>query len=551
MRKLFRIGALFAAVALLAAGCGGGGGGGAEGSGTPVSGGTLRIGSGSKIDSLNPFKAVAQDAYTTFFYIYPVLIQYDENLNAIPDFAMSWDVSPNGKQITFHTESDGKWSDGVPLTAKDAAYTINLILKYRGPTAMMGGYAKHISSVQTPDDTTLVVNYDAPVNTDWALSQLNQIYVLPQHVWSKHEGNNGKDLKLFSNDAPVVSGGAFVLTAYSKGDFARFTANPNFYGPKPMIDAFGIKWFTNDDAMVTALLNGELDMITSIPPQAIDKIKANKNMVVDEYPGMEWYDLIFNSHKPLHQEMLDTKLRMAFAHAIDMQQMVDTIWRGHAEVGSTIVPPATPRWRNPDIQPPSFDPALANQMLDELGFKTGSDGVRIANGHRMEYDVIVPDYLTGADRIFGIVQQGLSAVGVKVNEKAMDSDAAWVAITGDENTYDGFDLAIWDWVPVIDPDFILSVLACDQLGGWSDTGYCNPEYDKLYAEQGQAVKTKDRQQIVYRMQQIAYDDAPYIVFYYINMLEAHTAGWDGFVPNPLGSFNSASKLTLEQVHQVG
>jgi peptide/nickel transport system substrate-binding protein len=550
MRKLLRIGAVFAVFALVAAGCGGGGGG-TEGSGSPGAGGLFRIGSGNKVDSLNPFKAVQTDAYITFFYIYPVLIQYDENLDAVPDFATSWDVTQHGKQITFHTASNGKWSDGAALTAQDAAYTINLILKYPGPTAMMGGYAKHISSVTAPDETTLVVKYDAPVNTEWALSQLNQIYVLPEHVWSQHEGNDGKDLKLFSNDAPIVSGGPFVLDAYSKDDFARFSVNPNYYGPRPMIEGFGIKWFTNDDAMVTALLNGEVDMITSIPPQAIDNVKANTDMVVDEYPGMEFFDLIFNSHKPLHQEILDPKLRAAFSHAIDMQQMVQTIWLGHGQVGSTIVPPATPKWRNSDIQPPTFDPALANQMLDELGFKRGSDGVRIANGHRMEYDIVIPDVLTGADRIFEIVREGLDAVGVKVNEKAMDSNAAWVAITGDNNTYDGFDLAIWDWFPVIDPDFILSVLACDQLGGWSDTGYCSPEYDKLYVEQGKAVKTKDRQQIIYEMQQVAFDDAPYIVFYYVNALEVHTAAWDGFVQNPLGSFNSTSKLTLEQVHQVG
>jgi peptide/nickel transport system substrate-binding protein len=281
----------------------------------------------------------------------------------------------------------------------------------------------------------------------------------------------------------------------------------------------------------------------------VASIEANPDAMVGRNPGLEFYDVIFNSHEPLNEEILDPALREAFAHAIDMQQMVDTLLLGNGELGSTIVPPATPRWHAAGIEPPGYDPALANQMLDDLGFGMGPDGVRIANGHPMEYDVITPE-LSGVDRVFEIFQAGLGEIGVEVNQKAMDSDAAWVAITGDENTYDGFDIAIWDWVPMPDPDFILSVLTCEQLGGWSDTGYCNPKYDQLYEAQGAAVATAERRAIVDEMQQIAYDDWPYIVLFYLDFVEAYGAGWEGFVPSPQGSWNSLSKFTLEQVHQV-
>jgi peptide/nickel transport system substrate-binding protein len=547
MRRSLGTVAVVAVLALVAGACGGGTTGGGSAGGR---GGILRIGSSSKIDSLNPFKAVQTDAYTTFFYIYPVLVQYDADLTFVPDFAISWKVAPDGTEITFQTATGGTWSDGAPVTARDAAYTIDLILRFPGPTAMMGGYAKHIASAEAPDDATLVVTYDAPVNTDWALSQLNQIYVLPEHVWSRHEGDDGKDLKLFSNEAPIVSGGPFVLDAYTKGDFARFSVNPGYYGTRPHIDGFGVKWFSNDDAMVAAFLHGELDLITSIPAEAISRIARDPALKVDEYAGMEWYDLIFNMHAPLHRELLEADVRHAFSHAIDMRQMVDTIWLGHAQMGSTIVPPATPRWQDPSIEPPAFDPALANRMLDDLGYERGPDGIRVANGHAMEYDVITPD-VTGGDRIFEILQTGLASIGVTVHQKAMDGDAAWAAITGDDNSYDGFDLAIWDWIPVIDPDFILSVLTCDQLGGWSDTGYCNRRYDELYAQQGTALGTGERKAIVDEMQRIAFDDMPYVVLFYVNWLEAHSTTWTGFVPSPLGSWNSASKLTLEQVHRTG
>jgi len=149
------------------------------------------------------------------------------------------------------------------------------------------------------------------------------------------------------------------------------------------------------------------------------------------------------------------------------------------------------------------------------------------------------------------VQQGWAEIGIKAEQKAMDSDAVWTQITGTDGVaYDQFDLAIWDWVPLIDPDFILSCMLCSQLGGWSDTGYCNEEYDALYDEQAITVETEARAEIVKEMQQIVFDDSPYIVLYYVNALDAHTTGWDGFLMSPQGSVNSLSKMTLEQVHQV-
>src|ERR1700757_1933382 len=89
-------------------------------------GGTFRLGTSSRIDSLNPYVAFNQDAYNTFEYIYPLLVQYDKsNRHFVPDFASSWRSSNGGKTWTFKTRPPPGWTDGKPLTAKDAAWTIN------------------------------------------------------------------------------------------------------------------------------------------------------------------------------------------------------------------------------------------------------------------------------------------------------------------------------------------------------------------------------------------------------------------------------------------
>ncbi len=554
MRGWLRRGAALAVLSLVAAACGGdggGGGGGASGSASPQQGGVLAVGSSSSIDSLNPFKGYSQMAYVTFMYIYPVLVQYDANLEFVPDYATSWEVAPDGTSITFTLASGGTWSDGQPVTAQDAKWTFDTIMKYSsGPTSMMGGYMKHIASVEAPDDTTFVVNYEVPVNTEWALSQLNQVYVLPQHVWSQHEGDDGKDLKTFPNDPPV-SGGPFTLTKNVKNDYAQFQANPGYYGPKPFIEGFGVKFYANIDEMMTAFLNGELDTVTSVPPATLERVRSTSGVQVLESPGLMFYDLIFNSKAPIHPEILDPQVRHAIASAIDYQEIIDTALLGTATLGTTIVPPATPKWHDASVQQFPFDIAAANKMLDDAGYTKGSDGIRTANGEPMEYDVLMPQNLDFGDRIFEIIQQGTDQIGIKLNLKALDSDTVWTMITGSNGDgYDQFDISLWDWVALVDPDFILSVLTCEQIGGWSDTGYCNKEYDKLYTEQGQAVVVEDRQQIVNQMQQIIFDDSPYIVLFYQDQIEANYPDWDGFNMGPQGSINSRSKLTLEQVHMA-
>jgi peptide/nickel transport system substrate-binding protein len=170
----------------------------------------------------------------------------------------------------------------------------------------------------------------------------------------------------------------------------------------------------------------------------------------------------------------------------------------------------------------------------------------------MSYTMIMPQDERGKqERAFQIIRDGLLQVGVKITERVFDNDAAFQEITKPDNKYLDFDLAMWDWVPLIDPDFILSVVTCGQFGGWSDTGYCDGGYDRMYQQQGLLNDPKQRQQAVWAMQQKLYDDRPYIVLSYDNQLEAHSKKWDGLVLNAQGSFNPLSVQSMTQVHRVG
>jgi len=542
--------ASLAVLALLAAGCGGSSESSAK-KGEVKEGGTLRIGTSSRIDSLNPYVAFNQDAYTTFMYIYPFLVQYDSKLRFAPDFATKWETSKDGKTWTFHTRSGAKWSDGKPLTAADAAWTINTDVKFQGGSAAnTAGLVAHVKSASAPDPNTLVVRYSTPVGN--VLGQFQQLAILPKHVWEKYAAGGGKNLKTFPNSAPIVSGGPFRLTKFKKDQIALFERNPNFYGPKPHIQGFGLRMFSNDDAMISAMKSHELDAIESVPPTAIATLKK-AGIVVTQVPGVTENDFIFNSNpkKTNHREILNPKLREAFAHAIDRDKIAHVVWLDTAKPGASIIPPSTGKWHNPNVKPETFDLALANKMLDDLGYKRGPGGTRVADGHKMSYVVIIPTDLTGVDRTFQIIQADFRKIGVNLTQKALDSSAAFDAITAPGTKYLNFDLAMWDWVPLIDPDFMLSVVTCDQYGGWSDSGYCDKAYDAMYAQQGTTLDQEKRRQIVWKMQEKLARDRPYIFLNHESWISAHSKGWDGFVNSPQGPFNSLSKESFTKVHRVG
>jgi peptide/nickel transport system substrate-binding protein len=546
MRKrwpaVLAIGALAVGVAVYAAAASGS-------SSSAKAGGTFRLGTSSRIDSLNPFVAFNQDAYSTFEYVYPELIQYDKaNRKFVPDFATSWHASNGGKTWTFKTRAGAKWSDGQPLTAKDPAWTITTDLKYAAAgTANAAGLVAHIKSAKAPNATTLVVQYaKAPGNV---LGQFQQLAILPQHIWSKHTGHKGNDLKTFSNN-PLVGAGPFKLVKFKKDNIALFQRDDSFYGEKPKADGFGLQMFSNEDALVSALKAHQIDAIEAVPGTAIKTLKS-AGFNVRSTPGVDQTDFIVNSNprKTSHRELLSLKVKAAMAHAIDRQQIIRVVFLGYASPASSIIPPATGAWHDPSVKPESFDLALANRLLDRAGFKKGSDGIRRAGGHKMSYEVITPTDVPSVNRTFQILQPDFRKIGIQLRQRALDSTAAFDAIGAPSYKYLKFDLAMWDWVALIDPDFMLSVVTCAQFGGWSDSGFCDKRYDAMYSQQQLTPNQGERKALVWKMQHYLQAQRPYIWLAAQDAVWAVSKSWGGLVASPQGPFNSINKLSLSRVHQ--
>ena len=529
----------------------------ASGTGSGSSGGVLHIGTTYPIDSMNPFVAQSDYSYAVYEYIYPQLVQYNSTLGIAPDFARSWSASDGGRTWTFHTVPHAHWSDGKPLTAADVAWTINEVRKYSsGPAGQWAGIFEHMTGASAPNATTLVIKYSTAVAN--VLEQMQGMAVLPKQVWAPYFTGNGSKLKTYPNTPPpngkpMVSGGPFEMVQYKANQYALFKRNPRWWGPEPKIEGFGLQFFSNADAMVQALKDGQVDFIGEYTPPTAVKALRHAGFVVTTTPSLSMKTFIINTnnHKTTHRELLDPRVREAIEYATDRSQIIKTAWLGLAQSGSTIIAPADGSWHDANVKVLPFDLAKANRLLDAAGFKRGPNGVRIADGHPMSYNVIFPPDERGTgDRTFQIMQADLAKIGISISQQNMDDSATFSAISAPGNKYETFDMAMWDWVPPVDPDFMLSVMTCAQLGNNSDSGYCNPAYDKMYARQSTLIATSARRALIWRMQQYIYDAKPYIILDYPDIIEAHSVKWTGFTVSPvMGSVNSLSTATLLQVHQ--
>lgn len=224
-----------------------GGSGGAGGKQQAV----LWIGIVGQSLSLDPFAGLQGD-YAAFANIYPSLATEQlPSLNFEPFLATGWTVSPDRLTWTFHVRPNARWSDGKPLTARDAAWTIATILKDKGgPTANYGKYVTHLVSATAPNATTVVLRYQVPVAN--VLAEAGSVPILPEHVWGKAVAGSGSGLSSLANlpspGHPVVSGGPFMITELKRNEIELFARNPRYWAP-PRLAGFGVKFYANPDAM--------------------------------------------------------------------------------------------------------------------------------------------------------------------------------------------------------------------------------------------------------------------------------------------------------------
>ncbi len=506
----------------------------------------LRVALTTGIDHLNPFTAGLAASTQVGRFIYEFLtIPSQDKAEASPALAESWTTSPDKLTWTFKIRKGAKWSDGQPVTAKDAAFTFNRMLTDSTARTANGNYVASFESVKAPDDTTLVIK----TKTVQSSMTLLDVPIVPEHVWSQI-----KDLSDPKTDTIPVVGvddGPYQITEYKQNEYVKFKANKNYWRGAPKVDELQLLVFKDVEAAVNALKQGEVDVINRLTPTQFDALKGQPNIELNKAPGRRYNEINLNpgaensENKPIgngNPVLKDIRVRQAIAQSIDIKTIVDKVAGGYAQPGGGVIPPiySAYHWDPAPGEARKFDLAAANAALDAAGYPKGQDGIRTApGGARLELRLTGHANRAQDQRLAQYITGWLHDIGISVKQELVSDDEL-----NDRTNAGNYDLAISGYANNPDPDYSLALHTCaarpnaEGKGGTTDTFFCDPQYDALYAKQLAETDPAVRAGYVKQAQARLYSQAVNVVYDYDDALEAYRSdkfSSFGKQPQPEGS----------------
>ena len=545
---------------------------------------TLRIGMVQSIDSLNPFMGVNDNAYIFYGFVYDYLICLDEDLQPKPNLATSWnivpDVEPYGSAWQYNLSRNAYWHDGEKVTADDVVFTFEYQIGDEWHT--MWAYQPYtllIDHVVKVDDYTIQLYFakdGVPVVCSFGDSLMMPI--IPEHYWRDYTSVEAS----FSHENPKPLGsGPFMCTdqtydEYLRGDRLILYRHEDYhggpdYGKEIQFDRLILEFYLEPTALFTDFQRGAIDIAQFDAPTytfLLDWLEENPTDAISTHSGQKCTGFsveIGVSMKPdggPNQVRLDPAVRQALAHATDKEFICEHIYKGYADIGSTIIPPVFPEWYwEPSAEEEYyFDMDKANQLLDDAGYLWNDE-------HTLRYAPLGHPWNPAnddTDLIFNmIIEQEIiedRAVGMFLIEEWADlgiqiepvyvSPALWGTIV-----YAGeYDLTLTYWSGDPDPNYLLFTQTTDSLGGWSENWYSNSEYDDNYIDSVLEIDPEVRLDYVITCQELMYRDAAFIVYAYPYECTAwrndHFSGWGDWTEHPgraLSNFWTANDLYFDLV----
>ncbi|MFR9728742.1 ABC transporter substrate-binding protein [Saccharopolyspora sp. MS10] len=497
---------------------------------------TLRVAMPQQIDSLNPFLGYSLAATDLFRLIYPTLTTYSaEDFSVTPELAESWQASPDRLTWTFRIRPGVRWTDGAPVTARDAAYTYERMMRDPAAATANGNFVENFESVSAPDEGTLVIRTRTPQATMLAIDAP----IVPEHVWSRVP-----DVAAFTNDRmPVVGSGPFELVEHEPEQYVTLRANPRYWRGPARISALQFVQYKNTDASVQALRKGEVDVAQKLTPAQFDALADEPGITQVRGQGRRFFEMLINpgatnsEGAPIgtgHPALRDVRVRRAIDQALDREALVDRVLNGYGQVGGGYLPPIFEDYHWTPPHPRRFDLAAANRQLDEAGYPRGPGGIRrTPRGEPLELRFMLHGSTSADAQVGQFVKGWLGDLGIAVELEPVSDNQV-----NDRTTAGDFDLAISGWSANPDPDYVLRLQTCGARpdpdgGGTPDSFLCDPVYDELYARQLGEFDPAKRAELVHRAQQRFHDQATSSVLYYQNSLEAYRGDrYSGFATQP-------------------
>ena len=476
----------------------------------------------SQIDTLNPFTAVFNEALIVLNYEYEPLAGIVET----GDYGgiLAKDFKVDGKTWTYEIQPEATWSDGEPVTADDVVWTYEAVMNNKPLQVANGESVGNIEKVVATDDKTVEI-----ITTDPTPLHPGILPIVPKHIWEKIDNPDE-----YANTEDVVGSGPFIIDEYKQGTSITMKANPHYWRGKTGVDKLHIVGFKNIDAAVLALRNGEIDMLGGLNSAQFDSLKGVDGIEAYQVKSKHFFNLTINGgwkttggeafgdNNPVLE---DQAFRRALGQAIDRDVLVDRVLNGLGSQGPTILPPGSPGGMFTELEDVALPMGVeaAAKSLEAAGYTTDASGNRLdKSGNPITLRMMFNGGSTANTATAEFVESWFTDLGIKMELKNTNWDEMGELLPKGE-----YDMYIDGWGVSDDPDYMLSINTCKVLpetpGGSnsSQSGMCDPEYDKVFKAQHTELDPAKRETLVHQALQMIYEHGNTAMFYYDDALGAY------------------------------
>ncbi|CAK7257331.1 MULTISPECIES: peptide ABC transporter substrate-binding protein [unclassified Shinella] len=443
-------------------------------------------------------------------------------------------VSADGLTWKVTLRDDVTWHDGTPFTAEDVKFTLELLVNpdFRSWRRTGHSLVRDITVVSPTEISWRMESAFAPYT-----AILASTFIVPKHGFEGADPNNAP-----FNNAPIGTG-AYKWKQRVAGDHIELEANPGYFGDGPYLERLVLKYIPDITVLYTQLKTGDIDVLALqwISPDNYEEAKTLPDRVVEVFGAPFFEGLSFNLQRPQFKERA---VREALYYAVDKQTIIDALYYGVPQATESYMPRES-YYYNANLPVQEYNLDKARALLDEAGWKPGSDGIREKDGVRLAFTCSTTSGNHLREQAQQFLQQSFREIGVDMQIGNLPPAVMW----GDHWMLSQFDMALAGLSCLTGPDpdtsdYFLSTSSPAKGGNGQNTWvYENPEVDELLKKGGALVSPEERLPIYQRIQEIMRQDLPFLpIFQYANIRGYKTGiqGVEANINNRIDTWNVRS-----------